>query len=312
MAKPISAMTKALQSQVSKYSKGMTTGMTKLLASQEKKQEGLFKQYETKSAGQEKMADAYTRLSGEAGLPDVQKQLDIYKGNIYQIQGLLDELDKNVTERTTGTLTSEAQRQRQIAYEATPLQANLAKLGTAAAPLREQLTSTQQTIATQLGLQSQDQLKELQPLIMRIDATSDRFSREITGYTTSKQNELSIMLEKLQRSQALDDAEWKRVTALAAEEREFARQKQLIAINAANSAKKETASTKSKTTASFKAAVAKPSGFKVAIHGEERSTPRPGEVGYITREDFIKRLSLQFPSIDKNDIAQYVYQYYSG
>jgi hypothetical protein len=230
-----SSTTKALEKKLGSYGTGFTSGMSSLLSQQKAEEEAMFGKYESAVTGQEKLGDAFTRLQTEQGVPELQETIGGFKGEIYKIKDLIDRLDEDITSRTSGTLTSEAQRRRQVAAEEEPLARTMSRLGTAAEPFVEQLNSTQQLIATQLGLVSQDQQKELQPLILRIEATSDRFAREITGYTTAKETELTVLLNKLDAQRALDKQEWDRVQEIAKEEREFLKEKQLIAARAAKS-----------------------------------------------------------------------------
>jgi len=200
-----------------------------LLAKQKAEQEGLFGQYEGKLAGQEKLTDAYGRLKTEAGIPDLQKQVDVYKGEIYKVKDLLDRLDEDITTRTKGSFTNESQRNRQVAAEGDPLRTSLSRLGTAATPFMERLSSAMGEVGTMLGLTREEQAKELEPIKLRINAATDRFAREISGFEAGKESELTSLLDKVTRGRELADREWTRLETLASEEREFARQKELMA-----------------------------------------------------------------------------------
>jgi hypothetical protein len=200
-----------------------------LLARQKAEEEGLFGDFEKKLAGQEKLTDAYGRLKSEAGIPDLQKQVDVYKGEIYKVKDLLDRLDEDITARTKGTFTSESQRNRQVAAEGDPLRTSLSRLGTAATPFMERLSSAMSEVGTMLGLTREEQAKELEPLKLRINASTDRFAREISGFEKGKESELTGLLDKITRGRELADREWQRLETLAQEEREFARQKELMA-----------------------------------------------------------------------------------
>jgi hypothetical protein len=201
-----------------------------LLAKQKAEEEGLFSNYENKLAGQEKLTDAYGRLKTEAGIPDLQKQVDVYKTEIYKVKDLLDRLDEDITSRTRGTFTSEAQRNRQVAAEGDPLRTSLSRLGTAATPYMERLSSAMSEVGTMLGLTKDEQTKELEPIKMRINATTDRFAREITGFNQSKTDELNGLLDQITRGRELEDREWERIQTLAAEERAWAKTKEEMAL----------------------------------------------------------------------------------
>jgi hypothetical protein len=205
-----------------------------LIAKQNAQQESLFSNYENIRKGQEALPALYNRLQTEAGIPGLAQASQSIKDEIYKTKNTLDRLAEDVTARTTGTLTTDAQRRRLTTAESEPLQTNLGRLGTGLAPIADMLTSANQSVATQLGLQTQQQDRELEPVKMRINAISDRFAREITGFTSSKETELSAVLDKLTRDRQLSDRDWELAQTLAAEERAFARQKSLAASQLTN------------------------------------------------------------------------------
>lgn len=199
-----------------------------LLDKQKVEQEGLFTGYQTKLEGQEKLPDVFYRLEKEAGIPELGQTVGAFKKEIFTVRDLLDRLDEDIATRTEGSWTNESQKRRQIAAEGDPLRTQLGRLGAGMAPAVEALTAAQGRVGQLTQLTSEQQRKELQPDEMRINAVGDRFAREITGFTTNKQNELTALMDKLQRDRALADREWELAQNLAAEERQFERQKQLI------------------------------------------------------------------------------------
>lgn len=205
-----------------------------LLTRQNAEQESLFSNYENIRKNQEALPALYNRLQTEAGIPGLSQASQSIKDEIYKTKDRLDRLAEDVTARTTGTLTTEAQRRRLTTAEAEPLQTNLGRLGTGLQPIADMLTSANQSVSTQLGLQTQQQDRELESVKLRINAISDRFAREITGFNTAKETELSAVLDKLQRDRQLSDRDWELAQTLAAEERAFSRQKALARDNLLN------------------------------------------------------------------------------
>lgn len=200
-----------------------------LLARQKGEQEGLFTNYENIRKNQEALPALYNRLQTEAGIPELGRQAQTFKDQIYSVKDRLDRLGEDVLARTTGTLTTEAQRRRLQTAEEEPLQTNLGRLGTGLAPIADMLSSAQSSVNTQMGLQTQQQDRELEPIKMRIDSISDRFAREITGFNSNRELELTGILDKLKRDRELSDRDWELAQTLAAEERAFSRQKKLAA-----------------------------------------------------------------------------------
>lgn len=205
------------------------TSRQALIDKQNTEQQGLFNTYTNKINNQEALPALYSRLQTEARIPDLSKQAQTYKDQIYKVKDTLDRLGEDVTARTTGYNVSDAQRRRLETAEADPLQTTLSRLGTGLAPVADMLTSAQSGVQNQLGLYQAQQQKELQPIELQINSLSDRFAREITGYQQSHQETLDNLLQKLQRDQQLSDREWQAAQDLAAEERAYSRQKSLAA-----------------------------------------------------------------------------------
>jgi hypothetical protein len=214
------------------YAKDSSNQLTNLLNSQKAEQQGLFDQYTSAVNGQEKLPDLYTRLNTQLGIPDISNQLQTYKDQIYRVKGLLDSLDDNVTSRTQGTLTTEAQRNRIIASEADPLNNELGRLGTGAQPFADMLTSAQGQLSALLPLYVQQQEKELSPLELQINSLGDRYAREISGFTANREETFNALADKLDRDRTLQDNEWQVMQQIATEEREYARQKATAAASA--------------------------------------------------------------------------------
>lgn len=200
-----------------------------LLGRQNAKQDGLFADYKTQLNGQEKLPDLYTRLSNEAGIPEATAQLQTYKDQIYRTKDLLDRLDEDVTSRTQGTMTTESMRRRIIASEGEDLNNQLGRLGTGMAPTVDLLTGAQGMVGTMMPLYMQQEDRELQPLMLEISSISDRFAREMTGFTQNRENQLTALMDNITRGRQLADRDWDLAQKLAAEEREFQRQKSLAA-----------------------------------------------------------------------------------
>lgn len=223
--------------QLDKFITDEQAGIKSLLGSQKAEQNALYGKYEAVTKAQEPLTVAYKRLGVEAGVPELSKTIGGFKGQIADLQGMISSLDDNITERTKGTFTSEAQRNRMVAYEGEDLNKQLGAVGTAMSPFTEQLSAAQSNIATMLGLTQADQQKELQPLIMQIDGLSDRFAREMTGYTQSKTMEFNTLLEKAKQGWQMEDAEWQRANDLADQESAWERTKQQLAIQYSNDVK---------------------------------------------------------------------------
>lgn len=214
--------------QLTDFSKKYSADQQALLDRQKAEQEGLFGQYEQQLSSQEKLPALYTRLQSEAGIPQLNEQRQTFNTQIAGVKNLLDRLDEDVTSRTAGTMTTEAQRRRILGAEGETLNNQLGRLGSGLQPIADLLGSANEQVGNLLNLNVQQQEKELSPVTMRINALGDRFAREITGFNDSRQQELNTILDKLQRERALNDREWQQAAELAKQEAAFSQQKNLV------------------------------------------------------------------------------------
>lgn len=210
-----------------KFAESMAAQQNALLERQKQEQEGLFGQYETAIGSQEKATDMYGRIRTDLGIPGMSESFQAIQGEIYNVKNILDRLDENVTSRALGSNMTEAQRQRLVAAEGETLRNQLGRLGTGLEPIAQALSAAQGELATLLQLGMKDQDTQLQPLMLRINALSDRFAREMTGFTENKQTTLDALIDKIERERYISDRDWELAQQLAAEERDFARQKEL-------------------------------------------------------------------------------------
>lgn len=217
------------QKQLTDFANQQKAEQQALLDRQNAKQDGLFSNYKNTLQGQEQLPAMYKRLADEAGIPEAQAQLQTYKDQIYRTKDLLDRLDEDVTSRTQGTWTSEAMRRRIIADEGEDLNNTLGRLGTGMAPVVDLMNGAQGMVSTMMPLYMQQQERELRPLEMEIGALSDRFAREITGFTANRELQFTALMDEITRGRQLADRDWELAQQLAKEEREFQRQKQLAA-----------------------------------------------------------------------------------
>ena len=210
---PFGGQTQGEYGSASRFMDDFGSGQQALLDRIKSEQNTLNSEYETRLGGQEKLSNAFKRLSNETGLTD-------YSQKVGNIRDRLDRLDGDVTARTTGTFTTEGQRSRTVGAEARPLEDDLGRFSFAKA-------EASNLVNNQLNFLGQDQQNELRGVQNRMSQFSERAAREITGYTAAKTNELNLLLNKMQRQQSLSDREYARAEQLAAEERDFSRQKSM-------------------------------------------------------------------------------------
>lgn len=200
-----------------------------LLDRQKGEQQGLFNTYTERVNAQPKLTDVFRQEQEKRGLGNLQGAINLFQGQMTDVKGLLDRLNENTSTRTAGTNANQAYLDRLRAVEGGSLNTQMSRLAAGLEPVVGAYDLASKDIGQLMELTQAQQAKELSPLEMQVNALSDRFSREITGFTKSKEDELSVLMDKLQRDRQLQDREWQRAQQLAAEEREFARQRSYLA-----------------------------------------------------------------------------------
>lgn len=200
-----------------------------LLGRQKDEQQGLFGQYQQRVSAQPTLTSVFTRAQQERGLPQLQGAVNLFQGQISDVKGLLDRLGENTQARTAGTNANQAYLDRLRASEGGQLNTQLGRLGAGLEPVVNAYDLASRDVGQLLDVTQKDQARELSPLELQINSLSDRFAREITGFTKNKEDELTTLMDKIQRDRELSDREWQRAQQLALEERELQRQRSYLA-----------------------------------------------------------------------------------
>jgi hypothetical protein len=187
--------------------------------------EGILGEYTGAIAGQEKLPTAYTRITGELGVPELTQQLSTVRGEVFKVKDLLTQLEGDINARTSGQLMSESQRRRLLAAEETPLRTQLANLTTGQGEASGQLSTALTQAGNEMTYLTTQQQQELQPVLAKLSMFNDRAARETTSFNTSQQTELSFYLDKLNRERTLSDQQWQQASALAQQEEAYVQEK---------------------------------------------------------------------------------------
>lgn len=199
-----------------------------LLGRQKEEQQGLFGQYQQRVSAQPSLTGVFQQAQNDRGLPQLQGAINLFQGQVSDVKGLLDRLNENTQSRTSGTNANQAYLDRLRASEGGSLNTQLGRLGAGLEPVVGAYDLASRDVGQLLDLTQKQQAKELSPLEMQIGSLGDRYSREITGFTKSKEDELTTLMDKIQRDRDLSDREWQRAQQLAAEEREHQRQRSYL------------------------------------------------------------------------------------
>lgn len=207
-----------------------------LLGQQRSTADQYFGEYKGAIGGQQRLQDVLEQAQKQRGVGELQNAINLFQNQISGTKGLLDRLPENLNQRTQGTFTTQALLDRQNAVEGGALRTQLSRLAAGLEPVTQAYSLASQDIGQLLGATQAQQQKELSPYEKRLESMGDQFSREITGFTFNKENELNVLMDKLKRERELNDREWQRAQQLAQQEKQFAYQKYLTQQAAAQQA----------------------------------------------------------------------------
>ena len=172
--------------------------------------------YNTALSKQESYTAMNDRIGKELNLP-------VLRENAFKMQKMVADTPQVQAQATRGYDVNQNQLDRIIAQRTSEL-----------APAANAAASSAQFAESQLGerlrLGQAENERQLEGIRQEGRLLSDRLAREATGYSQNKQNELTLLLRKMENQQQMTLAEMARVDALAKEERDFERQKQLLTI----------------------------------------------------------------------------------
>lgn len=199
---------------------GTPTGLT-LFEQQAKTEEDFLNRYNKAIADQPTTSDIYNRLSQEYGLDEARANTSGLTQTALGLENTLSTLPSRIEGETRGFDVNANQLSRIQEERAKPLTDQLNQAAAAAnrASLTEQGIAG--NVATQLGLETADLAKQLQPFDVEAQMISDRAARELTGYTAQLQNETNQLIAKLNTQGQLDQIEAQRLADLAIQEDKY-------------------------------------------------------------------------------------------
>ena len=214
-----------------------------LIAEQRRRQEDELRQAGERSqssidqfrrtvAGLENPQDIFSRVGNEFGVPGMMQSTKGLRESISSAEGQLKAMPGNVRESVRGGLVTEGQRQRLIAKESVPITEQLQVLSRTLGVESQNLSEAMSNATTQTQFAIQSQERTLEPDKLNIQAVaqlndsrlkmfSDSASRELSGFTTVRGQELDVLAQKLQAQQTLSNQEFQQVLQLAKSEQDF-------------------------------------------------------------------------------------------
>lgn len=135
-----------------------------------REQEGLL----TALSGRTNLEDYYNQLREERGVPVVEALLRNLERQQLDVTGLLEKLPEDVTKRTAGTMTTEAQRRRIEASEREPLTGQLSALTSGMSRERAGYGDLLSAIQNALSLRTTQEERELEPSKLKLQFAGEK------------------------------------------------------------------------------------------------------------------------------------------
>lgn len=191
-------------------------------------QNNIFKEYLGAVQQQDSPLDIYRSLLDESGIPTLQKTAGSLQGQINNLEDSIDRAKSNVEATTQNSFVTEGQRAGMVEARRAPLLENISGLSRDLGRVQQSIDAGKSDVSNITGLALQGQELALRPFEMQIEMASDQSARLMTGFSADRQSQLDILMNKLQREYQLEDREWELANQLAAEERAFSRQKDML------------------------------------------------------------------------------------
>lgn len=178
-----------------------------MLSGQDARVGNWLSNYSGAIGNQEKMRAMYSRLGDELGLPGLMRQADT-------LNATLEAVPQTYTAATRGFDTNANQLARIIGTK----QAALAPLAQRATT---QAQNAQQQLGVQMGLEQQQQQKELSPYMYEREFLADRIARETSMFTADNEREYNALVAKMGAGVQLNEGEKNRLNELKLQEMRY-------------------------------------------------------------------------------------------
>ena len=181
--------------------------LTQSMADAAKREEDFLTRFRAAIGGQETSTAMSARLSEDLGLPKLRT------------------VSRDLTQSLEETPDVQKQATRGYDVNANQLSRIIAQKQSELAPEAQKAITQQQfaegELSERMGQGVQDQLRELTPFTTEASMLSERAAREVTGYTSMMQNELSVLLQKMSQDFQMTEREKDRAAQLAMAEQEY-------------------------------------------------------------------------------------------
>lgn len=171
--------------------------------------------------GQEKLPAIQQRYENRYGIPDLQENYLRQKETQDMVGNQLRGLEKNVKQRTSGTMITQAQMERMVSKEAKGLLEEFNSLGEITEQTGQRLAMAEQNLNNAAKLEMAQQQKDMTPWLQSYDMMNIMQAREFTGWGTVQQLELNRLMANQSAGLTWTNSEAQRANALAMQANQF-------------------------------------------------------------------------------------------
>jgi hypothetical protein len=154
---------------------------------------------------QPSLVDELKRLREEQGLPALEKEVANIDKTILDTEGLIDNLEKDITARTQGFPVSESARRRMLAMEGKPLTEQLNQLIRGRARLATGLSSKEQVVQQLLEAEQAERNQDLETAKMQYGFNSEKLGTLTDLFQSSQASSEKGFLADMEVKEAEND-----------------------------------------------------------------------------------------------------------
>ena len=184
-----------------------------------------FSDYLKTVQGFAKPLDLYQRGEQAAGIPEMRQTATTLRGQIADIEDILNRAETDVSARSRNSIVTEAQRRGMLGAYQEPFQKKLGTLTTGLGRVSDYITSAGADLGTKVQLALQGQQLEADPYKMKVSLLSDRAARLETGFTADREMRLNILMDKVKQGRQLTATERQEAFEMAKLEKEYSLQR---------------------------------------------------------------------------------------
>lgn len=214
----------AAQSRLEDFNK--SPGAQDLYNQQVEREQGSLNELIARMRSQPTATSLYDQYSNQAGVQDIRSRITPLEQSLAELENTMDGLGMRVTNQVKGTMTTQAQRDAILAREQSKLSGTIGAQARLLGVQQGALQGAQNEVTNRLGLTLQDQGKELEPYKLQFSVLADRAAREMSAFSSDREQELGIILDSIKRGRELDDNALDRFNQIADQKTLYDQQKQ--------------------------------------------------------------------------------------